>query len=199
MKVLGLAGSPRRGSNTEILLDVFLDEAAGMGHETTKIKLGPGGTGYIKPCLACDECLSGKCVQTDPMAELYRMFIEVDALVLAAPIYFYGLPSHVKSVIDRCQLFFNQKYRKRSPLRTKSGKGFFISCGATRGEKLFSGAVLTVRYWFDSVGLDYAGEALFSGIDEASAIVSFPEAFEDVRRLAHRLGSCGSNAQPPII
>jgi hypothetical protein len=42
----------------------------------------------------------------------------------------------------------------------------FISVGATQGEKLFDGAVLTVKYFFDAVGVQYSGDLLIRGIDK---------------------------------
>ncbi|MEX0975321.1 MAG: flavodoxin family protein [Bacillota bacterium] len=182
MKVLAFAGSPRRSGNTRLLLDAFVDEATRVGHEVEVVNLANRAKWLIAPCLGCDKCVSGECVQKDSMQELYPKLRDADAVVLAAPIYFYGLPAHVKAMIDRCQIFFNLSYRQKQPARTKPGKGFFISCGATKGHRLFEGAVLTVKYWFDALGIEYAGDALFRGVDEEGAILQHPEAFEQVRK-----------------
>jgi len=184
VKVLGIAGSARRQGNTRLLLDAFLDEAAKNGRKIETVV--PAGL-RINPCLGCDKCLSGECIQKDTMQELYPKLKSADVIVLAAPVYFYGLPSAVKALIDRCQLFFNQTYRKKVALREKPGKGAFISCGATKGQRLFDGAILTVKYWFDTLGVEYSGEALFRGVDEAGAILQHAEALEEVRGLAQRL------------
>ena len=121
------------------------------------------------------------------MQDLYAKIAKADAIVLAAPIYFYGLPSQAKATIDRCQLFFNMTYRRKEPIRTKPGKGFFMSVGATKGHRLFDGAVLTVKYWFDALGIEYAGDALFRGVDEPGAILERPDALEQARGLADLL------------
>ena len=43
----------------------------------------------------------GTCVQKDDMAEILKLFQEADVLVLATPIYFYGITAQMKTFIDR--------------------------------------------------------------------------------------------------
>lgn len=184
MKVAGIAGSPRRGGNTDLLLDEFLSAIPAAGNSIERIIVPPS----VRPCLGCDKCLSGRCVQEDVMQDIYPVLDSADMIVLAAPVYFYGLPGHVKAMVDRAQLFFNRKY----VLRKESGrkkKGVFLSCGATGGARLFDGASLTVKYWFDALDCEYAGEALFRKVDAKEDIRNAPGALESVRLLANRLFS----------
>lgn len=187
MRILAFAGSPRRFGNTRTLLDAFIDECAGKGHEVELVDLTNPVRWNINPCLGCDRCISGRCIRNDSMQDLYPKIREADAIVLAAPVYFYGLPAQAKAMIDRCQLFYNQKYKRKEPIRNKPCKGFFISCGATHGARLFDGAILTVKYWFDALDVKYAGEALFNGVDEPGAIKEHPDAFQTVKALADNL------------
>lgn len=187
MKILSLSGSPRRNGNTRTLLKAFTDECAKRGHEVENIDLANTARWKINPCIGCDRCLSGRCIQNDSMQEIYPRLADAEAIVLAAPVYFYGLPSQAKTMIDRCQLFFNMKYRRKEPIRTKPGKGLFISVGATKGSRLFDGGLLTVKYWYDALGVDYAGETLHKGVDEPGAILQYPEAMEAARDLADYL------------
>jgi hypothetical protein len=90
---------------------------------------------------------------------------------------FYSFPSQAKAVIDRAQLFFNQKYKRKEPVRSKPCKGFLISCGATKGAKLFDGACLTMKYWFDALDVHYEADALLRGIDAPGEIRNHPEAW----------------------
>ena len=109
MKVLAFAGSPRRNGNTRTLLKVFADECAKRGHEVETVDLANTAKWKINACLGCDKCISGQCIQKDSMQDLYAKIAKADAIVLAAPIYFYGLPSQAKATIDRCQLFLDRK------------------------------------------------------------------------------------------
>ena len=63
----------------------------------------------------------------------------------------------------------------------------FISIGATRGIKLFDGAVLTVKYFFDAIGVIYFGDLLVRGIDNKGQIREHPSALENAFRLGQRL------------
>ena len=59
INVLGLAGSPRRGGNTDRLLDAFLDGAQQAGADTSTWRVA---SLQIAPCDDCDGCsLDGKC------------------------------------------------------------------------------------------------------------------------------------------
>lgn len=60
-RMLGIVGSPRRGGNTETLVDEVLRGAEESGVLTEKIILSEQ---RIAPCRACQACwTSGKCVQ----------------------------------------------------------------------------------------------------------------------------------------
>lgn len=187
MKVLAFAGSPRRNGNTRILLDAFIGECTKRGHEVELIDLTNTARWNINPCLGCDSCLSGRCIRDDSMQEIYPKIREADAIVLAAPMQFYSFPSQAKAVIDRAQLFFNQKYKRKEPVRSKPCKGFLISCGATKGAKLFDGACLTMKYWFDALDVHYEADALLRGIDAPGEIRNHPEALDEVRALVDHL------------
>ena len=44
-------------------------------------------------------------------------------------------------------------------------KGIFISVGATKGEKLFDGALLTIKYFFDVLDMTLFKSLLYRGLD----------------------------------
>ncbi len=143
----------------------------------------------ILPCLGCDYCISGKCIQDDFMQQMYRKIKSADVIVLAAPVYFYGLPSHVKAMIDRCQLFFNMKYRRKEVWRSTPGIGVLLCCGATKGDRLFTGISACAKYWFDAIDFRYAGKVFVREVDRSGEITGHPEAFEETRSLAKKITS----------
>ncbi|MFW6103085.1 MAG: flavodoxin family protein, partial [Chloroflexota bacterium] len=101
MYVLGLMGSPRRDGNTEILLDAALSAAEAEGAHTRKVVVS---TLDMRPCLELYHCaVDGTCSLRDDMTPLYDELIAADRIVLASPIFFYGLTSQAKAVVDRCQ------------------------------------------------------------------------------------------------
>ena len=53
--------------------------------------------------MACDGCMGngGTCVLHDDMADVLKLFQEANVLVLATPVYFYGVSAQIKTFIDR--------------------------------------------------------------------------------------------------
>lgn len=187
MKVLGIMGSPRRHSNTEILLDRALEGAAGAGAETEKVLVSRL---KITPCLEIYACLKdGKCSIKDDMDPLYQKLVEADHVILASPIFFYGITSQAKAIVDRCQALWVRRHVLKTGGDGRERRGAFISVGGTKGEKLFDGAVLTVKYFFDAIGVKYAGDLLVRGIDSKGQIEEQPSALEDAFRLGQDLAT----------
>jgi multimeric flavodoxin WrbA len=186
MKVLGIMGSPRRESNTETLLDQALRGAEEAGAEVEKVLVSKL---KIAPCLEIYACRKdGNCAIKDDMQLLYKKLLEADHVIFASPMFFYGVPSQAKAVIDRCQALWVRKHVLGVGKEDKrERKGAFISVGATRGAKLFDGAVLTVKYFFDAIGVKYSGDLLVRGIDDKGQIREHPTALEDAFRLGQQL------------
>ena len=184
MKILALFGSPRRGGNTDILLEEVLKGAETQGIEIERIFLSKLN---ILPCQECRKCeISGNCIINDKMQEIYPKLIETDFVVLASPIFFYGVSAQTKIFIDRCQALWARKYiLNQQPLNKKISerKGWFISVGATKGENLFRGAMLTVKYFFDAIDIKYSGQLLFRNIDKKGAIKKHPTALKEAFKI----------------
>jgi multimeric flavodoxin WrbA len=186
MRVLGIMGSPRRNSNTEILLDKALEGATEAGAEIEKVLISKL---RISPCLEIYACFKdGNCTIRDDMQPLYDKLVEADHVVFASPMFFYGVTGQAKALIDRCQALWARRHVLGMGKEDKRARrGVFVSVGATRGEKLFEGAVLTVKYFFDAVGVKYSGDLLIRGIDNKAQIKEHPTALEDAFRLGQEL------------
>ncbi|HEX76596.1 MAG TPA: flavodoxin family protein [Dehalococcoidia bacterium] len=180
LKVLGIAGSPRRDGNTDLLLREVM---AGAASQRAQIKIVILSELNISPCRHCDGCLkTGKCVIDDDMQWLHTDLKEADRLVLASPIFFMGVTAQTKAMIDRCQALWVIKYVLKLPLATntsKERKGIFVSVGGTKLSNLFQPAITTVKSWFTTLDISYDGELVFSGIDEKDAIIRHPTALKD--------------------
>jgi len=98
-RVLGIVGSPRRGGNTEILVDEALAGAEEAGALTEKVILSKLD---IAPCRACNACQkTGKCAQRDDMEELLEQMQRSQVWVLGTPIYWWGPTAQFKAFLDR--------------------------------------------------------------------------------------------------
>lgn len=188
--MLGLFGSPRRGGNSDLLLEEMLKGAQSQGAEIEKIFLSDLDISGCRECRSCEA--TGNCVVQDQMQEIYARLMEADYIILASPIFFYGVTAQAKRMIDRCQALWARKYiLKKSSVGEKAKakrKGWFLSVAGSRGVKVFEGAILTVKYFFDALNVEYAGELTFRKVDNKGAIKKHPsalkEAFEAGQRLA---------------
>ena len=165
-KVLVLEGSPRRGGNSQVLMDAVARGIVRVGGTLERVRVADLN---IAPCIGCGGCdQTGHCVVKDEMTGLYEKIVAARRLLLVSPIYFYALPAQLKAAIDRSQALWNRKQ-----LRIKKGewredpdrKGYLVAVAATKGARVFEGSILTAKYFFDATGFTYAGELLVKGID----------------------------------
>jgi len=92
-------------------------------------------------------------------------------------------------MIDRCQALWARKYvLKIPPLGDRrERKGLFVSVGGRKVADLFAPALVTVRAFFRVLDITYAGELVFSGIDEKGAIARHPDALSQAFRAGQKL------------
>lgn len=98
MKIVLLNGSPRRGGNTEIMINTFMENV--KDHDVVKLNIASMN---IKGCLGCKYCWShqGECVQKDDMEQVWTHLKEADVLIFGSPIYWFDMTAQLKTVIDR--------------------------------------------------------------------------------------------------
>lgn len=185
MKVLGIQGSPRIKSNTELLLDAALKGAKEAGAITEKIVVDKL---KIQPCKEYYGCLKdGNCVIRDDMDLMYQKLVEADVIIMASPMFFYGLTAQLKALIDRCQAIWARKYILKQAIGHPGRRCAFIGVGATKGKQLFEGSILTVKYFCRALDVEYDGELLIRGVDQRGEIKQHPAALQDAYNLGQRL------------
>lgn len=182
--IVGIYGSPRKGGNTDVMLDAFLEGAKAAGGESRRIYVRDL---EIKGCLGCGHCdRTGVCIQKDAMQQVYPLLEEARRIVVASPIYFYGVTAQLKLLIDRAQALFMKreiaKKEGKNPVEAPLRRGFLLLAGATRGKRLFECSILTIRYFYDALGVNCAGELSFREVDERGAILRNPQAVAACRQ-----------------
>jgi multimeric flavodoxin WrbA len=188
LKVMGIFGSPRRGGNTDTLLEETLKGTEKEGAEVERLHLTEFTITPCKECHGCDQ--TGECVILDDMQKIYPKLLDADVIILASPIFFYGISAWAKAFVDRCQALWSRKYLVKDRSLGKEGKrrkGFFISVGATKGARVFEGAILTAKYFFDVFNAEYLGELVFRGIDAKGDILKHPEALQQAFEAGRKL------------
>lgn len=99
IRVLGIVGSPRRGGNTETLVDEVLAGAKEAGAEIKKIILNDLKIGHCQGCNACSK--NGQCKYSDDMDIINEEMSKSSAFVYGTPVYYWGPTSIFKAFSDR--------------------------------------------------------------------------------------------------
>jgi multimeric flavodoxin WrbA len=192
LKVLAFSGSPRRGGNSETLLDWVL-EAMRKEHDVDieKIVLIEAN---VNPCRGCNLCEKlNKCVQRDGMDIIDEKIIAADLIVLAAPIYCMAINAQAKALIDRTQVFRSRKYVLKLPIvpPERKGKriGLFLSTAGQTWNYVFDAAIPTIKCFFNVIEVrdNDIRYLMINGVDEKGAILSHPAARSDAEELARSL------------
>lgn len=169
MMVLGIVGSPRTSGNSNTLLEQALAGAASAGAQTELLRVAELSISGCRSCGSCEE--SDGCQIQDAMQDVYPRLLKADVILLATPVFFYGVPAQLKALIDRCQACFCKRRRekKQTPHRVARGRGYLIGVAAQKHQDLFIGIEPTARYFFQALDLTYAGALLLKGLEGPNA------------------------------
>ena len=182
MKVLALNGSPRRGGNSEILLEEVVRGAKERGADVTVYNLN---TMNLRPCQHCGQCDdTGLCVIKDDMQAIHQDIRTADRIVLVSPIFFFTVTAQAKIMIDRCQAFWAQKYLHKKPIPPGpyGRKGLLILVGGMKKElknKGFECAEAVSRAFFRTVNVQEHVTLEYDLIEEKGAIRKHPSALQE--------------------
>lgn len=187
MKITAFLGSPRVEGNSDILLREALKAAGGLSHDIGIFRLNGMD---IKPCQNCGGCdATGVCVIGDDMLNISRAIRESDRIILASPIFFFGLSAQSKIMIDRCQSFWCEKYllKKTIPAGPAGRKGLLMLVGGMKKEIGVQCSEATAKAFFRTISVPHHETLSFLGVDAKGAILGHPTAlnaaFEAVKRL----------------
>ncbi len=110
-KILVINGSPKgKLSTTMKLTNAFLK---GLKKKNVyKIEEISSYQLNIKDCLGCFHCMKdekGRCAQKDDMKGVFQKYLEADLVIWSFPLYFFGMPSSVKRIMDRLLPLYDEK------------------------------------------------------------------------------------------
>jgi multimeric flavodoxin WrbA len=189
MKVIALQGSPREGGNTDILLTEALKPIKEAGHEIVTFTLNSMN---ITPCQDCGQCEdSGVCVIEDDMVSIKEAIRAADRIILASPIFFFGLSAQTKAMVDRCQAFWCEKYLLKKPISEGplGRKGLLIVVGGMKKEIGIQCCEATAKAFFRTVSVPGHESLGFLEVDSKAAIMLHPTARSDAQEAGKRLVS----------
>ncbi len=102
MYALAINGSPRKGGNTETLLQETLKPLDAAGWETELVQ---NGGKELRGCIACGKCFENKDLKCankkDQFNEVFEKMVRAEALILGSPTYFTDVSAEMKALLDR--------------------------------------------------------------------------------------------------
>ena len=161
MNILIISGSPRKGGNTELLAEAFAKGAAEHHH----VEIVSVRDYKVNPCMGCNACFknnSNTCAQRDDMAMIYEKMNKADMLVIASPVYFYGISAQLKAVIDR----FHNPIRDSFHIK----KMALLLVGAASLPELFDAILTEYNLCLRFFNIEDAGKVLVRGVKEKGDI-----------------------------
>jgi multimeric flavodoxin WrbA len=171
MRVLAIHGSPRKGGNTDTLLDCFLQGVSDSSTTAERVSLRELD---FTPCTECNGCKkTGQCVIDDMLNPLFDKLLTYKRVVFAYPLFFLGPPAITKAFIDRGQFLWIRKYVLGiDPVKPGvERKAYLLSVGGFKGgEKVFRCNRSILKSFLPVCGLTYAGELFQGGIEDGGDI-----------------------------
>jgi multimeric flavodoxin WrbA len=186
MKIIAFLGSPRKGGNTETLLK---EAIRGAGEDVRLFDLNRMN---IRPCRHCGGCEeTGRCVLVDDMAEVADAIRAADRIILASPVFFSGISAQAKTMIDRCQQFWCEKYLLKRPIPEgpHGRKGLLIVVGGQKNDAGIKCCEATADAFFKSVSVGEHRTIGFTGIDAKGAVRDHPTALREAFEAGRWLGT----------
>jgi len=167
--IAAVAGSPRRGGNTDQLLEAAVAGALEEGAQVEWVR--PGQMNFVA-CRHCGGCAqTGVCVISDDMQPVYALIERMDGMLLASPVYFASVTAQAKALIDRTQALWVRKYLLQRPVSAdgKTRLVLFLSAlgGDARGH--IEGTRRVVKAFADTFDGRYE-ELIFPLIDQPGEI-----------------------------
>lgn len=191
-RVLCIAGSPRRGGNSDQLLDALSRGVKDAGGEPVRLVAANAG---VHPCRGCNACSqTGECVVRDGMDDVYAALDSADAIVIATPVFFATVPAVLKIVYDRCQPYWARRHVLGEPAPAHRRPGALLVVGGG-GDPFGTGCAITPSKSIMNV-LDVTLETIFEcvGPDAASDMGHHPDALARAEEIGRELVSAVSRA-----
>ncbi len=182
-KVLAIVSSPRKGGNTDILVERMAEGAREAGGDVEKIYLGEM---TIAECDGCHRCWhGGGCSKDDDMPALYARIAQADAFIFGTPVYWYGPTGLMKLFIDRF-VYFNCP-ENRAKVRAKP-----VVIAVPFEEQDLETARGVTEFFdksFAYLEMKLLGKVIVPGVSGKGDVLEKSEYLEEARELGRKLAS----------
>ena len=197
MKVLVLNGSPKAKSDTFRMTESFLKGLTRNGeHEVQAIHVIEKEIAPCRGCFGCWQRQDGRCVIGDDQNAILDAYRTADLVIWSFPLYCYGMPSHLKAVLDRTIPLVKMAMRQEADgtVRHEALADFskihtlvLCGCGFPDWEGNFDGLRMQCRQCFGNLEMVCVPETPMLNVPEAAVVADpllacFEQAGEEYAR-----------------
>ena len=182
MKILVLNGSPKKRSDTFRLTDAFLQGLNREGaHEVHIVNVIDQKIAPCRGCFGCWKRMDGHCVIQDGQNAILDLYRNADVIIWSFPLYCYGMPSHLKAVLDRTIPLVKMKMVKNADgtVRHEALANFskihtvvICGCGFPHWEENFESLKLMCKTCFGNLDMVCVPETPMLNVPEAAALAA---------------------------
>lgn len=179
IRVAAFCGSPRKNGNTESLLNEAIKGIEDSGLSVDTFYLNAMNIKACQDCGGCNE--SGECIIRDDMDKIYDAIRNSHRIILASPVFFFSVSAQAKTMIDRCQSFWCEKYLLKKPIDTGEfgRKGLLLLVGGMKIEVGIHCSEACAKAFFRTISVVEHNTLSYLGIDAKGEIFKHPTAIND--------------------
>jgi multimeric flavodoxin WrbA len=156
-----LVGSVRKNGNTARLAQSFAEGAA----KNNNVEIVSVADYNVNPCIGCNSCFTregNQCFQDDDMVQIYEKLRNADIVVVASPVYFYGISAQLKAIVDRLHTPMRNTFHIK-----KLG---LLLVGAAELSNLFDPIIMQYQMVLDFFRLENIGTVLMRRVKDIGDI-----------------------------
>lgn len=156
-----LVGSMRKNGNTARLAQSLAESAS----KNNNVEIISVADYNVNPCIGCNSCFTregNKCFQNDDMLQIYEKLKNADIVVIASPVYFYGISAQLKAIVDRLHTPMRNTFHIK-----KLG---LLLVGAAELPNLFDPVIMQYQMVLDFFKLESIGTVLVRGVKDIGDI-----------------------------
>ena len=214
MKILVLNGSPKKKSDTFRMTDAFL---RGLNreqkHDVQIVDVIEKSIAPCKGCFGCWQKTDGHCVIEDDQNAILDRYRNSDLVIWSFPLYCYGMPSHLKAVLDRTIPLVKMTMRQEADgtVRHEALADFsrlhtvvICGCGFPDWEGNFDGLRMQCRQCFGNLDIVCVPETPMLNVPEAAVVADpllacFEKAGEEYAREMKLFPETVTRLETPMI
>ena len=180
-KMLALLGSPLPEGNTAKRLKQAIAGAEKAGCEVTVIDVPSLEFSSCREMYYCRE--QSSCIMEDDVGEIYPLLQSMDSLIIATPVMTMGIPGHLKSLMDRCQVFYCAKYERKNSIipkeKRKTRRALLLSISGMNLPNNFDGIKISVKAFCDIIDCKLSDELLIRDMDNKVDLDRYPDLMKE--------------------